>query len=193
MRHRWLELLAVCVVAGLTTAAEAANTPDASKTAAPATTAAPVKPKFDPHIGSATGLPLPRFVSLRADAVNMRVGPGDAYPIQWVYHRVGLPVEVLREYDVWRLVVDVDGTKGWVHEATLVGGRRFVVIGQDPVVMRHRPLDSANAEADLMPGVIGSIERCDAGAAWCRVRVAHHRGWLPRAAFWGSLPGEEIH
>src|ERR1700709_2357150 len=87
MRHRWLQLLAVCVVAGGTRAAGGGDTPHAGKThrpgntpPPPATPAAPVKPKFDPHIGSATGLPLPRFVSLRADAVNMRVGPGDAYP-----------------------------------------------------------------------------------------------------------------
>jgi SH3-like domain-containing protein len=191
MRHRWPLLPVLLLAVGLTTAAEAADSPST----APAVTkpAKPTKPPLDPNVGSATGLPVPRFVSLRADAVNMRVGPGDQYPIAWVYHRVGMPMEVLREYDVWRLVVDVDGTKGWVHEATLVGGRHFVVIGSDPVTMRHRPADDAGAEADLMPGVIGSLERCDAGAAWCRVRVAHHHGWLPRSAIWGTLPGEEIH
>ena len=67
----------------------------------------------NPDKGSVTGLPLPRFVSLRTDEVNLRTGPGMQYPIEWLYKRRGLPVEVEREFDVWRLVVDPDGVKGW--------------------------------------------------------------------------------
>ena len=80
--------------------------------------------------GSATGLPLPRFAAFRADEVNLRAGPGQRYPIDWVYHRRGLPVKIEREFDVWRLVEDADGQKGWVHQATLVGTRTFVIPGQ---------------------------------------------------------------
>ncbi len=92
--------------------------------AAPATAAAA-------PTGSNTGLPLPRFASLRADAVNLRGGPGTRYPIQWVYKRRDLPVKIEREFDVWRLVEDPDGVKGWVHQATLVGSRSFVIPGGD--------------------------------------------------------------
>lgn len=77
--------------------------------------------------GSNTGLPLPRFAALRADDVNLRAGPGQRYPVQWIYHRRGLPVRIEREFDVWRLVEDSDGVKGWVHQATLVGSRDFVI------------------------------------------------------------------
>lgn len=83
--------------------------------------------------GSNTGLPLPRFAAMRADKVYMRKGPGQRYPIEWVYHRRGLPVKVEREFDVWRLVEDADGTKGWVHQATLVGQRTFVIPGEPPI------------------------------------------------------------
>ncbi|ACI51760.1 protein of unknown function DUF1058 [Gluconacetobacter diazotrophicus PA1 5] len=83
--------------------------------------------------GTVTGLPLPRFAALRADEVNMRSGPGQRYPIAWVYHRRDLPVKIEREFDVWRLVEDSDGQKGWVHQATLVGARTFVVPGLPPV------------------------------------------------------------
>ncbi|WP_264784587.1 SH3 domain-containing protein, partial [Asaia bogorensis] len=75
---------------------------------------------------------LPRFAAMRADKVFMRKGPGQRYPIEWVYHRRGLPVEVEREFDVWRLIEDSDGMKGWVHQATLVGQRTFVIPGQPP-------------------------------------------------------------
>jgi SH3-like domain-containing protein len=141
-------------------------------------------PAAHQRLGSSTCLPIPRFVSLRADAVNLRVGPGDQYPITWVYHRAGLPVEVLREFDVWRLIVDADGTEGWMHEATLVGTRHFVIIGPSPVTLFRGPSDQSNPAAQL--------QRCDAGAAWCRVHVGHVGGWLERAAFWGTFPGEAI-
>lgn len=82
-----------------------------------------------PDKGTETGLPLPRFASLRADRVYMRRGPGDRYPIDWVYHRRGLPVKIEREFGVWRLVEDPDGQKGWVHQVTLRGTRTFVIPG----------------------------------------------------------------
>jgi len=153
---------------------------------------APAKVVQDPNVGSFSGLPVPRFVSLRADSVNLRVGPGDQYPILWIYHRVGLPVEVLREFDVWRLVIDSEGTKGWMHEATLMGGRHFVIDGTTPVTLYRRNSTDSAPRAQLMPGVVGAIDRCDAGSDWCRVRVDHIDGWLQRSEFWGSLPGEKI-
>ncbi|QNT77668.1 SH3 domain-containing protein [Entomobacter blattae] len=87
-------------------------------------------PAVDVNKGTVTGLPLPRFASLRADEVNWRVGPGSRYPIQWVYHRRGMPVRILREFDVWRLIEDAEGQKGWVHQATLVGRRSFIIPGE---------------------------------------------------------------
>ena len=79
--------------------------------------------------GTVTGLPLPRYAALRADEVNMRVGPGERFPILWVYHRRGLPVRIEREFDTWRLVEDASGQKGWVQKAILVNDRDFLVPG----------------------------------------------------------------
>ena len=96
---------------------------------------APVEPPKQPEAenkGSTTGLPLPRFVALRTDDVNLRAGPGTRYPIEWVYKRRELPVEILREFEVWRLVQDADGIKGWVHQATLTGRRSFIITGGEP-------------------------------------------------------------
>ncbi len=111
-------------------AAVAATPPPPSADEAAAAAAAPDAPPQDK--GTNTGLPLPRFAAMRADKVFMRKGPGQRYPIEWVYHRRGLPVEVEREFDVWRLIEDSDGMKGWVHQATLVGQRTFVIPGQPP-------------------------------------------------------------
>lgn len=158
----------------------------ASKPPAPPPAAEPGPPK-----GTATGLPLPRFAALRSDEVNFRTGPGTRYPIDWVYKRRDLPVEIEREFEVWRLVADPEGVKGWVHQATLTGRRSLVVVGAERSV-REKPEDGSPAVARVKPGVIGHILHCDAGSDWCRVQVNEYRGWLKRQEFWGSLQGEAI-
>ena len=110
-----------------------------SATPAPPPPPAPTEPAKPPEAetkGSATGLPLPRFAALRSDEVNLRAGPGTRYPIDWVYKRRDLPVEILREFEVWRLIQDPDGIKGWVHQATLTGRRAFIVTGGDATLRR---------------------------------------------------------
>jgi SH3-like domain-containing protein len=148
-------------------------------------------PPAEPTKGSATGNPLPRFASLRTDEVNLRRGPGTRYPIDWVYKRRDLPVEIEREFEVWRLIVDPDGIKGWVHQATLTGRRSFIVTGGEQV-LRHDPSDTSAPVARLKPGVIGHIRSCEAASDWCQMQVGEYRGYLKRDAFWGALPHEAI-
>jgi SH3-like domain-containing protein len=157
---------------------------------APAPAEGTAKPPA-PTVGSVTHLPLPRFASLRSDEVNLRSGPGFRYPIEWVYRRRDLPVEILREYDEWRLVSDPDGVKGWVHAATLTGRRGFVVKSREEV-LRREPAETAGAVALLKPGVIGRLRACKAGSEWCQVQVADYRGWVRRADIWGVAAGEAI-
>jgi SH3-like domain-containing protein len=121
----------------------------------------------------------------------MRLGPGTRYGIDWVYRRRDLPVEIEREYDVWRWVRDPDGIHGWVHQATLMGRRSFIVQGGE-ATLRSNPDDAASAVAILMPGVIGRIRSCEAASDWCNVQTGSYRGYLRRQQFWGVLPGEVI-
>jgi SH3-like domain-containing protein len=134
---------------------------------------------------------LPRFASLRSDDVNMRLGPGTRYRIDWVYKRRDLPVEIEREYEVWRWVSDPDGNRGWVHQATLMGRRNFIVQKAD-ATLRSDPADTASAVAILQPGVIGRVRSCEAASEWCNVQAGSYRGFLRRQQFWGVLPGEAI-
>jgi SH3-like domain-containing protein len=145
----------------------------------------------DPGKGSVTGLPLPRWASLRSDEVNLRSGPGTRYPIEWEYRRRDLPVQIEREFEVWRLIEDQDGVKGWVHQATLMARRGFIVVGAERV-MRRSASDDAAAVARLKPGVVGRFRACDAKAAWCEVQVQDYRGWLKRDEVYGVYPGEPI-
>lgn len=80
-----------------------------------------ISPATAASTAGASGLPLPRFVSLKADRVNVRKGPGTDYPIAWVFERAGLPVEVVREYGIWRQIGDSDGSQGWGASEPAVG------------------------------------------------------------------------
>ncbi len=148
-------------------------------------------PASDPNKGTVTGQDLPRWATLRADEVNLRVGPGTNFQIDWVYHRRDLPVKIEREYEVWRQVEDMDGIKGWVHQATLAGRRSFVIKDAERP-LRSSPDDSASIVAKLKPGVVGRIRGCAANVDWCEVQTGDYRGFLRREEFWGTFPGEAL-
>jgi SH3-like domain-containing protein len=137
--------------------------------------------------------PLPRFVSLRADTVNLRTGPGSRYPIEYVYHRKGYPLEIVAEFDQWRQVRDWQGTEGWVHQR-MVNGARNVVIQGTQRILRASGDSGAAPVAKLDPGVIAHLLECS--TAWCRIEVQNGasdvKGWLSRNEIWGVLPGEMI-
>ncbi len=158
---------------------------------APPVATTPPPPKQDPTKGTTTGLPLPRWAALRSDQVNLRVGPGMDRPVDWQYHRRDLPVRIEREYEIWRLVEDQDGTKGWVNSAVLTGRRGFVVTGEERV-LRASAADTADAVAKLEVGVVGLIRGCAAGSAWCEVKTGDYRGWLKRTDFYGVDPDEVV-
>ncbi|MGX9963233.1 SH3 domain-containing protein [Roseomonas sp. F4] len=182
----------------------------AAAAAAAAAAARPPEPTLPPSpaapsTGSVTGLPLPRFASLRSDEVNMRVGPSTSYPIEWTFQRRDLPVQIIGEFQLWRRIRDPDGAEGWVHSSTLAGRRTVLVrpaasaaAGAQPVstaseaTLRRRAEEGATAVARISPGVIARIRECAAGSSWCEVQVASHRGFLRRAEIWGVGSDEEV-
>ena len=139
----------------------------------------------------ALGLPLPRYVSLRATKVNMRTGPGVQYPVEWEYRRQFLPIEIIAEYGTWRKVRDWQGTQGWVHVNMLSNQRTFIVTYKVRTV-RRGPDTKSPGVADLEPGVIGRVQYCSTNSTWCRVEVKGHDGWLRRAEFWGVYRHESL-
>ena len=173
-------------------AAGAAATAGAAKPAEPA--AVPPPAERAPTIGSVTSLPLPRFAALRSDEVNMRSGPGTRFPIEWTYQRRELPVEIVREFELWRRIRDPEGTEGWVHQSTLMGRRSFIVRGAPgtEVMLRRRSEDQAQPVARLRPGVVGRLRACEANSPWCEAQIGEHRGYIKRADIWGVGPAEEV-
>jgi SH3-like domain-containing protein len=133
----------------------------------------------------ATGLPVPRFVSLAADTVNVRFGPGQQYPVHWLFQRRGLPVKIVAEFDVWRRIQDHEGDEGWVHSSLLSGRRTVMVQGGELQPLRRTPSAEARMLARVEPGVIGELFDCQTG--FCLVEVDGRRGWLDAGALWGVL------
>ncbi len=136
-----------------------------------------------PILGRYTGLPLPRFASLRSEPVNLRRGPGLRYPIKWVLHRRGLPVEIVQEFYTWRSVRLSDGTVGWIHQSLLNGRQNFIV--QTAALLRAEAKNGADAIAKLERGVIGHIINCSNISLWCKVEVEGYRGYLQQSNVWG--------
>ncbi len=130
---------------------------------------------------SETGLPIPRFVSLKSSEAFMRVGPGKRYPVRWNYTQRGLPLKIVNEYEHWRQVEDSDGIKGWMHHSMLSGVRTALV--KDETVLREKPEDNADPIVRLMPKVVVQLETCRAD--WCEIEVAEKDGWVPLSLLWG--------
>lgn len=136
-----------------------------------------------------SGLPTPRFVSLAKDKVYARTGPGSRYPIAWVYQRKGLPIEVLREYDSWRQVRDIDGTVGWMDRTMLTGTRTALVTRAERMLYSAADLQSRPVWR-IAPGAQVELTLCD--QAWCRVAASGRNGYMLRSQLWGVYPNEVI-
>lgn len=138
-----------------------------------------------------SGLPIPRWVSVRAGEANLRTGPGARYPIDWVLQRKDLPVEVVEEFENWRKIRARDDTVGWVHKSML-SGKRMATVAVARARVLSRPEDRAPVAAFVEEGVQVALEACD--GEWCAVAIDSHGvdGWIPRAALWGLHEGETV-
>jgi SH3-like domain-containing protein len=147
-----------------------------------------------------SGLPIPRYVSLKTDRVNLREGPSKDNRTAWVFQRAGLPVEITAEYETWRRIRDAEGTEGWVLHSLLSGRRTAVVMPwakgeQPPIPLYERADERSEVVAQLQPNVITSVKQCT--GSWCRVTVAQpeHRdvgGFIRQDRLWGVYPNERL-
>jgi SH3-like domain-containing protein len=138
-----------------------------------------------------TGLPLPRFVSLKSDDVNVRRGPGQEYDVAFTFVRAGLPVEITQEFDNWRKIRDSEGSEGWVFHSLLSGRRTALVAPWDktgPFPAYGAADAKAAVVAYLEPKVIADVEGCT--GAWCEISVKGYDGWIEQERLWGVYPDE---
>lgn len=185
--------MTIAVLAGLASLSTSLHSPvmaqeaaqGTAKDAAPADAAGPV--------GRTSGLPVPRFVSLKADKVNVRSGPTRDHGVAWVFTRAGLPVEITAEFETWRRIRDADGAEGWVYHSMLSGRRTALVnpwkAGEE-VSLYAEPSAKSAVRARLEAGVLGKVEHCD--GKWCRFFDNGFDGFIEQERLWGVYPGEKL-
>lgn len=132
--------------------------------------------------GSVTKLPLPRFVSLKADEGNVRRGPSLSHRVDWVFQRGDMPLQITAEYGNWRRVSDIDGAGGWMHYS-LLSGVRTVIVQKDYTPLRSKPDVGADPNAYAEQGVVAFLRECSPD--WCRIASDGHDGWALKAELWG--------
>lgn len=143
--------------------------------------------------GQVSGLPVPRFVSLKADRVNVRAGPNKDQDVRWVYTRAGMPVEITAEFENWRRVRDWEGAEGWVYHSLLSGKRTAIVVPalkHDLVPLYESPDANSALVAKLQSGVFGMLQTCS--GTWCEFSGKGFEGWIRQERLWGAYPNEKV-
>jgi SH3-like domain-containing protein len=144
-------------------------------------------------VGPVTGLPLPRFASLKSDRINLREGPSKENKTVWIYQRSGLPIEITAEFETWRRIRDSEGTEGWVLHSLLSGRRTALAapwMKDGNLQLLAKADEAAPVVAILQPGVQVMIKRCD--GQWCRVNGEGFDGYIQQERLWGAYPGEVL-
>ena len=140
-----------------------------------------------------SGLPIPRFVSLKAEKVNVRRGPSSEHPVAWVFQRKDMPVEIVAEFENWRRIRDSDGEEGWILQNMLAGKRTAVVAPwrQGQVMPLHSSAaTNSGLVAKLSAGVVSEVSSCT--GEWCEISAAGYDGWIEQTMLWGVYPGEVV-
>jgi SH3-like domain-containing protein len=149
----------------------------------------PSSAKVPPPI-VATGLPVPRWVTVKANRVNVRRGPAMDQDILWTYVKPGTPIEIIAEYDGWRRIRDINGAVGWVRSAMLEGRRNVMVTGALNVPLLLEPREGARTLAFAAPGLVARLVSCD--GRWCAIASRGYEGYVDRSRLWGVHAGETV-
>jgi SH3-like domain-containing protein len=140
-----------------------------------------------------SGLPVPRFVSIKADRVNVRGGPDKDHDVSFIFTRVGWPVEITAEFENWRRIRDSDGSEGWVYHSLLSGSRMAAIQMKektDLALLHDEPDANSPVLAKLEAGVLGAVKACT--GTWCHLVGKNFNGWVEQDDLWGVYPNEKI-
>ncbi len=141
----------------------------------------------------ASGLPLPRFVSLKFDKVNVRKGPSVKHQVAWIFARKGLPVEIIAEFEHWRRVRDSEGEEGWVYYSLLTGKRTVLVTPwrkKQRIELYGQSDGTGKPIAVVEAGALGAVKNCT--GKWCHFAAAGIEGWISQELLWGVYPDEHL-
>ena len=142
------------------------------------------------EIGKETGLEIPRYISLKSNDANIRVGPSKNYPIEIKYIKKNYPLKVLEEYEDWRKVEDFQKNFGWIHKSLISGTRTGIVLSNDNKKIKLVNTLNGNVIGEIGKGNIIFLEKCKID--WCLVSSRNSKGWIDKKYIWGVKEKEII-
>jgi len=141
-------------------------------------------------IGKETGLEIPRYVSLKSNDANIRVGPSKNYPIEIKYIKKNYPLKVLEEYEEWRKVEDFKKNIGWIHKSLISGTRTGIVLSNDDKTIKLLNTLDGDIIGEIGKGNIVFLEKCKTD--WCLISSGNYKGWIDKKYIWGVKEKEII-
>ena len=138
--------------------------------------------------GPVTNLDMPRFVSLKSNDVNLRIGPSINYPIELKYIQINLPVEIIDEFDVWRKIKDSENNIGWLHKSLIKGDRFVLTVNKIRSTKNIFNRPNGNQIGIVEKNNILKLESCLEN--WCLVSHQKIRGWVSKDFVWGVYETE---
>ncbi len=124
-----------------------------------------------------------KMVSVNADLINMRSGPGSKYKIIWELGK-GYPLKVLSSKGNWYRVQDFENDKGWVYKK-LVNRTPHLVVKKRAINLRSGPSTKYKIVRQAKRGVV--FRTVDRRKGWVKVRHDEEKveGWVKRDLLWG--------
>ena len=135
------------------------------------------------NIGNETGLEIPRYVSLKSNDANIRVGPSKNYPIVIKYIRKNFPLKILEEYGEWRKVEDFKKNNGWIHKSLISGNRTGIVLSKESKNITLLNTINGNVIGEVGQGIIIYLKKCKID--WCLISTGNFKGWMDKKYIWG--------
>ena len=147
--------------------------------------------------GISTGLPIPRYVSLKSNTVKLRVGPGKKYQTSYLYQCINNPVKIIAEFDNWRKIEDINNTQGWIHQS-LISGSKYVIINNNTILIKKGLINKLTKNQSLIfqasdeksspilkveYGVLARLIKCK--KHWCKIAIQNYSGWIRKINIWG--------
>ncbi len=145
---------------------------------------------FANNLGSVTGLKIPRFVSLKSNDANIRVGPSTNYPILLKYLQTNYPLKIIEEHEDWRRVTDFDNNNGWIHKSLIKGERSGIIISKDKKNIKIYNTVSGFIIGEVSNGTIVNILKCKLDA--CLIEISKYKGWVYKNFLWGVTAKDQF-
>jgi len=125
------------------------------------------------------------FASLRSNETNVRAGPGQNYPIKFIYKLKGIPVQVISEYDNWNEIKDYEGQSGWVMQSLITKKRTLMIRTTKGFVnLQKKNNEKSRIIFRLENNVIGDYLKCI--ERWCALEVSGKKGWVRDEEVFGA-------